>query len=137
MRAHQLDANGVILNTIVVTSLDQFPDLHLIDASIGGQAGDSIIDGQLVPAPPPAPPVPAEVSRRQGLQAIFLMYGLTQEQVEQKIIDIVLNPTEQYLTLVEIRASQTFERQRATVVEMGAALGWDLDALFIKAAALP
>jgi hypothetical protein len=39
MNAHQLDANGVILNTIVVESLNVFP--NLIDASVGGTAGDT------------------------------------------------------------------------------------------------
>lgn len=48
MRAHQLDANGVIVNTIIVNSIDVLP--NLVDASIGGQVGDSIIAGALVPA---------------------------------------------------------------------------------------
>ena len=39
MNAHQLDANGVIINTIVVDSLNVFP--NLIDASVGGTAGDT------------------------------------------------------------------------------------------------
>lgn len=39
MNAHQLGANGVILNTIVVDSLNVFP--NLIDASVGGTAGDT------------------------------------------------------------------------------------------------
>jgi hypothetical protein len=39
MNAHQLDANGVILNTIVVDSLNVFP--NLIDALVGGSAGDT------------------------------------------------------------------------------------------------
>lgn len=47
MRAHQLDGNGVILNTIEVESLDFLP--NLIDASNGGQIGDSIVDGVIVP----------------------------------------------------------------------------------------
>jgi hypothetical protein len=49
MRAHLLDANGVITNTIVIDSLDLFPDWHLVDASIGGQIGDSIVNGIVVP----------------------------------------------------------------------------------------
>jgi hypothetical protein len=53
MRAHQLDANSVIINTIVVDSLDALPDL--IDASIGGSAGDRIIDGAVIPKPLPQP----------------------------------------------------------------------------------
>lgn len=48
MRAHQLAPNGVITNTIVVDSLDVFP--NLVDASIGGKIGDSIVDGLLIPA---------------------------------------------------------------------------------------
>jgi hypothetical protein len=39
MNAHQLDANGVIINTIVVGSFDVFP--NLIDASQGGSIGDT------------------------------------------------------------------------------------------------
>ena len=53
MNAHQLDANGVIINTIVVDSLNVFP--NLIDASISGTIGDSIINGAVVPKAIPAP----------------------------------------------------------------------------------
>lgn len=52
MRAHQLDANGVIVNTIIVASLDDFP--NVIDASIGGEVGDSIIEGVVMPRAPAA-----------------------------------------------------------------------------------
>jgi hypothetical protein len=48
MNAHQLDANGVIINTIVVDSLNVFP--NLIDASLGGTAGDTW-DGLLFTTP--------------------------------------------------------------------------------------
>lgn len=57
MNAHQLDADGVILNTIVVNSLDVFP--NLVDASIGGVAGDRIVAGAVVPAAPPPVDLPA------------------------------------------------------------------------------
>lgn len=49
MIAHQVDADGVIINTIVVDSLDAVPGL--IDASIGGNIGDSVVNGEVVPAP--------------------------------------------------------------------------------------
>lgn len=42
MRAHQVK-NNIIVNTIIVDSLDIFP--NLIDASIGGGIGDTIING--------------------------------------------------------------------------------------------
>jgi len=49
MNAHQLDDDGVIINTIVVESLDVFPSL--VDASIGGQRGDSVVNGAVIPKP--------------------------------------------------------------------------------------
>lgn len=55
MRAHVLDQYGKIINTIVVKSLDFMPGL--VDASIGGTIGDSVINGQLIPAQPPEEPV--------------------------------------------------------------------------------
>jgi len=51
MRAHKVDGSGLIINTIIVDSLYG----GLIDASIGGGIGDSIINGLLVPAPMPEP----------------------------------------------------------------------------------
>jgi hypothetical protein len=51
MKAHQLDENGYIVNTIIVDSLDALPGLTLVDASIGGQIGDRIVDGLIVPQP--------------------------------------------------------------------------------------
>lgn len=54
MRAHQLNQQGLIINTIVVDSLDQFD--CLFNASIGGSIGDSIIDGELISLPKPKGP---------------------------------------------------------------------------------
>lgn len=48
MRAHILDKDGVIANTIIVTSLDFLPGL--VDAAIGGQIGDKIVNGQVIVA---------------------------------------------------------------------------------------
>lgn len=52
MRAHIIGASGVILNTIEVASLDWVPDygFGLLDASVGGSIGDSIVGGAVVPA---------------------------------------------------------------------------------------
>lgn len=55
MNAHQLDADGVILNTIVVDSLTVFP--HLVSASIGGSIGDKVVNGAVVPKPTAAPTI--------------------------------------------------------------------------------
>lgn len=53
MRAHLLNDSGVILNTIEVEDLETLP--NLVDASIGGVVGDSIINGAVIPAPEPEP----------------------------------------------------------------------------------
>lgn len=65
MNAHQLDAQGVILNTIVVSSLDVFPGL--VDAAVGGSVGDSIINKTLVRKPPVAPTVAEYTSAIQAM----------------------------------------------------------------------
>lgn len=46
MRAHLLDDEGYIINTVLVPDLDFCP--NLVDAAIGGQIGDRILDGELV-----------------------------------------------------------------------------------------
>lgn len=55
MRAHQLDADGVILNTILVDSIDVIPGL--VNAEIGGGIGDRIVDGAVIPRPTVPPSV--------------------------------------------------------------------------------
>lgn len=55
MRAHILSGQ-VIVNTIEVPNLTVIP--NLVDASIGGNIGDSIINGVVVPKPPPTPVAP-------------------------------------------------------------------------------
>ena len=55
MRAHVVDENGIIINTIIVDSRDFLP--NLVDAVIGGQIGDRIDGGLVVKKPsPPADP---------------------------------------------------------------------------------
>ena len=139
MNAHQLDANGVIINTIVVEALSVFP--RLVDAAIGGSIGDSIIHGALVPkgAGTQTPIVPAEISRRQALQALYLRTpSIAVADIEAAIIAHTSGAA-QGLALIELRESQVFERARPLVGSIGAVLGLspaDMDALFIQAAAL-
>lgn len=52
MRTHIIDSMGKIINTIEVPSMSFLPGL--IDAAIGGNIGDSIVDGVLILAVPPA-----------------------------------------------------------------------------------
>lgn len=131
MNAHIIDANGVIINTIVVDSLDFMPGL--IDAAIGGGVGDSIIDGVLVPRPAPVATVPQEVTRQQALQALILRGH--DDDVDAAIAAIA-DPIERKLARVAFDASTVFERQHPLVISLGAALGLDLDELFTFAATL-
>jgi hypothetical protein len=90
----------------------------------------------LEPLPPVQLPVvvPQEVTRRQGFQALFLA-GVTEADVEA-VINQIPDETARGLALIELRTAQTFERQRPLVLQAGAALGLDLDELFITAAGL-
>ena len=84
------------------------------------------------------PPIPQEVSRRRGLQAIFIKYGLKEDDIEAAInSDTTLTEAQRYLAVVEFKTSQIFERQRPLVVRMGSALGFDLDMLFVFANTIP
>jgi len=70
MNAHQLDASGVIVNTIVVESLDFMP--NLIEATEGG-IGWTYANGVFTPPPEPevvAPPAPTKEELLAELQVL-------------------------------------------------------------------
>jgi hypothetical protein len=136
MRAHIIE-NGRVANTIVVDSLDVFPDMHLVDAEQGGKLGDQYdeMSGVFTTQAPPAT-VPERVTRRQARQALLLA-GLLDHV--QPAIDGIADATQRALAQIEWDDSQEFERHRALVVAIGSAIGCDaaaLDALFISAARL-
>lgn len=147
-RAHSLDADGVILTTIMVTSLD-FPGLRLVDASIGGRVGDSVIaferevdgdivvESELVPVPVPvvAPPVPRSVTMRQARLAL-LGAGML-DAVNQAIAGMAGDQGQ--AARIEWEYSQEVQRHRGLVAAMAQILSLSeqqLDDLFITAAAL-
>lgn len=134
MKAHQLDANGVILNTIVVASLDVIPGL--VDAAIGGSIGDSIINGVVVPAPALGPIVPLEVTRRQATEALLKrdQYDAVLALLDDPVIEP--DPLQRRVNLNEFQTSQVFERYRPLTIAMGMVLGIDLDEWFIFASGL-
>lgn len=80
------------------------------------------------------PAVPQEVFRRQGMEALFLMHGLKDADIEAAIAQHVTDPDAQYLALNEFRTSLTFLYDRPLVVFMCTALGLDRAALFTFAA---
>jgi hypothetical protein len=141
MRAHQLNDSGEIINTIEVDSLDVFQ--NLVDASIGGGIGDSIINGQLVVKPPVVfvPEVPKQVTRRQARLAMFLtpMGNTNLLDFVPTLIASIEDPTERRMSEIEWQDSQVFERDRPIVNTLGAQAGLtkeQIDQLFIQAATL-
>ena len=65
MRAHIIE-NGVVVNTILVDSLDMLP--NLIDAELGGSIGD-LYDGTTFTTPAPPEPEPTPAPTKEQLMA--------------------------------------------------------------------
>lgn len=80
------------------------------------------------------PVIPQEVTRRQGMEALFIMHDLKDADIEAAIAQHVTDPDAQYLALNEFKTSQTFLYERPLVVFMCTALGLDRAALFTFAA---
>lgn len=132
MRAHILNESGLILNTVVVNSLDDWPGY--VDASIGGGPGDSIINGELVPKTVVVP-VPAAVTMRQARLAL-LGAGLL-DDVETALN--ALSEPAKSVARIEWDYSNELQRANPLVVTLGGALGLtsgQVDSLFITAAGL-
>lgn len=89
------------------------------------------------PELPASPPVPAQVTARQAVQA--LIYAGLIDAV-QAAIDAIPDPVARALAQAEWSRSQVFERDRPLLIQLAGAMGLsseDLDQLFINAAALP
>lgn len=138
MEAHVLDENGLIINTIVVDSLDFMP--NLVDASVGGKIGDKIVEGAVISVPAPVV-IPEKVTRRQAIQAL-INHNLLQNV--QPAIDSLDDGTPEGLKAKltaqnEWDNSTEFFRDRPLVIQIGMAIGLDalgLDNMFIEAITL-
>ncbi len=134
MQAHIIE-DGIVVNTIEVLSLDALAGVDLVDASLGGKIGDSLVEGEFVSPEPPVPPVPERVTRRQALSAL-LISGVTVAMIEAAIAGSGMNALQQGLALIELHESLEFERDRPLVISIGAAMSLDLDELFTLAGSL-
>lgn len=133
MRAH-LIVDGVIVNTVVVDSLDALPGL--IAESPGFGIGDRYADGVFTKAPPEPVAVPESVTRRQARQALLLA-GLL--DAVPAAIAAIPDATQRQLAQIEWEDSLQFERSRPLLIALATALGLtsaQLDQLFISASAL-
>jgi hypothetical protein len=92
-------------------------------------------DALVLLEPSTAPQVPQEVTRRQAIQQMYLG-GITEAMVEDYIGTAVTDETERALALIEFRTAAMFERNNWLVAAAGAAMGLNLDDLFISAAKL-
>jgi hypothetical protein len=128
MRAHQVE-NGIVVNTIVVTSLDSMPGLTLIAATTGS-VGDTVVNGVAIPKPPPEPSVPAFVPK---LNARLVLIGAG---YWDDVVDFIT--AQGPIALAFLQDAQTMRRDNPLVNAWAAARGktGELDGLFIAAAAL-
>jgi hypothetical protein len=93
--------------------------------------------GAFVETAPDPVPVPAEVAARQAFRAIYLQLGKT----EDDLLALAAMQSEPARTLmsIDIRKSNTFQRDNPTLAALAGALGLtsaDIDALFVFAATL-
>lgn len=106
----------------------------LVVESASGNIGDSWTGVAFEPAPPPAPPVPEEVTMRQARDVLIDM-GLI-DQVEAAI-DAIPDQTARRKARNAWEHSQTVQRRFGLVQQLVPALGLSeaqLDSLFIQAA---
>lgn len=134
------DETGALTGAFIQDMQPEHEDCHIVANPaqrmnwVAYRANDAR-DG-LDPLPPVAPPivVPQEVTQRQGLRALFLA-GVTEADIES-FIGQIEDETERGLALIDFRSASTWSRTWPLVIAAGAALGLDLDALFIQAATL-
>lgn len=137
MKTHIIK-NGVVVNTILATVQEAAtanPDAICISGEIG--AIGWAWDGENLISPPTLPnPVPESVTRRQAKQALAINGKLS---LVQPAIDAIPDPAQRTLIQIEWDDSQEFQRNRASVIGIGTAIGLDsagIDALFRQAVTL-
>lgn len=99
--------------------------------------GAAKIEDYVAPPPPPVVvPVPASVTRRQARQALVLAGKFDLVQIA---INAIPNPLQRKLMQIEWDDSLTFERNRPSLISIGAAIGLtpsNIDDLFKTAVTL-
>jgi len=127
MRAHVIE-NGVVIKTIVVNTLNDFP--NLIDTTLGGNIGD-LWDGEVFTTPEPEIVVPQVVTMRQARLALHTAGLLS-------TVDAAVASADD-TTKIEWEYSQELKRNWPTLLSLTTALGMtsgQVDDLFILAATL-
>lgn len=133
MKAHQLDGEGRIINTIVVESLDVIPGL--VDAVVGGKIGDIVVDGALNPLPV-ARVVPESVAMWQA-RAVLIEEGVLDGVLA--FINTIGDDVERAKAQAKFEYSSTVRRDDPLVAYVIPVLGKsedEIDQMFIDAAAL-
>lgn len=131
MRAHIVE-NGVVINTIVVESLDFIPGL--LDASLGGSIGDSW-DGEMFTSPEPSLSAPASITPRQGL-LILSRYNLL-DTVQTMLAG--MTGQEGVEARIDFEKANEWKREWPLLNGMATALGLSqaqVDQMFIEASVL-
>lgn len=124
--------NGVVAN---IAASDSALAANWIQSDTA-RIGDTYSNGVFT-TPPAAPaPVPEVVTRRQAKQALAISGKLS---LVQPAINAIPDSTQRTLIQIEWDDSQEFQRNRASVIAIGTAIGLDsagIDALFVAAAVL-
>lgn len=132
MRAAIIE-NGIVTNVVMLNNLSEI--IGAVDG-IAANIGDTWDGVNFISPPPPPPAVPETVTRRQAKQALAINGKLS---LVQPAIDAIPDAAQRTLIQIEWDDSQEFQRNRASVIGIGTAIGLtssELDDLFRQAVTL-
>ncbi len=135
MNAHMIK-NGVVINTVVVRSLADLPDL--VDASAGGAIGDLYANG-VFSKPQPTPPVVPDTAPMAAARKALRAAGIKDAQVKGIINGSAMTAEQKEDALIDWEYQPVIRRHSPLVAAFGPALGLteaQIDILFITAAAI-
>lgn len=131
MARYAVIENGEVTN--IARSVSKWDDSwRLLTNAQDVRIGD-LWDGTNYTRPDPVPVVPQAVTRRQAKQALFLAGRLADVEAA---LNALPSPDKE-IALIYWEEAGTFDRNHPLIEQIGAALGLDVDALFITAEALP
>ena len=134
MRMAVIDG-ATVVNVIEAEPGFEMPGFLLVAAGSAGP-GWRYIGGEFVAPDPEPDPVPQSVTPAQGLMALYVLKGITEDDV-LAIINAIEDPTMRYQAQIAYKKATTWDRNSQTMQTVAQLLSLtkpDMDELFTLAA---